>query len=375
MDEQEFKTEALPGVYISYPFCEQKCSFCNFASGVSPVETRVLYARTLLKELESHSWDSLPDTVYFGGGTPSLMPPETMVALMSQIPRRSLREITLECAPGTVNRAAAEEWQRCGINRVSLGVQSFVDAELRQTGRRHTAETVRSEVETLREIGIHNIDIDLIAGLPQQTLESWKYSLDCIERLNPPHVSVYIFEIDEDSRLGKEILLGGVRYGAGHVPGEQLTAELYEHAAKRLAAIGLNRYEISNFAVAGHESRHNLKYWRLDPYVGFGLDAHSFNGRERWSNADTLPAYFEQQAHTDIERHEVIATDASEEHFFVGLRLMDGIAPTAQEWTRFAEPISKWMQAGMLERDGPRLRLAEPGILLSNEIFQDFIHA
>ena len=375
MGEQELKTEMGPGVYISYPFCDQKCSFCNFASGVSPVEMRVLYDRTLLRELQSHSWDCLPETVYFGGGTPSLMPIETMAALMNQIPRANLTEITLECAPGTVNRAAAEEWKRCGINRVSLGVQSFVEVELRQTGRRHTAETVQCDIETLRQAGIPTINIDLIAGLPKQTLGSWNVSLDWIERLKPPHVSVYVFEIDEESRLGKEVLLGGVRYGADHLPPEQLTADLYEHAVKRLAGLGLNRYEISNFAAPGQESRHNLKYWRLQPYVGFGLDAHSFNGTERWSNPDELPAYFEQQRHAYPERHEVTATDASEEHFFVGLRLINGITPTVQEWTRFAEPISKWVQAGMLERDGPRLRLAESGILLSNEIFQDFIHA
>jgi oxygen-independent coproporphyrinogen III oxidase len=364
----------MAGVYISYPFCDQKCSFCNFASGVFPVETRVLYDRLLLKELRSHLWDWLPDTVYFGGGTPSLMPVETMAALMDQIPRANLREVTLECAPGTVNGAAAEEWKRCGINRVSLGAQSFVTAELRQTGRRHTAETVQFDIETLRQAGVHNINIDLIAGLPRQTLESWEYSLDWIERLKPPHVSVYVFEIDEDSRLGKEVLLGGVRYGAGHLPDEQLAADLYEHAVKRLASLGLNRYEISNFAAAGHESRHNLKYWQLEPYVGFGLDAHSFNGRERWSNPATLTDYFDQQMHSRPETREVTATEPSEEHFFVGLRLMNGITPTAKEWIRFAEPISKWVQAGMLERDGPRLRLAESGILLSNEIFQDFIH-
>jgi oxygen-independent coproporphyrinogen III oxidase len=375
MDEQEFRIQALPGVYISYPFCRQKCSFCNFSSGVSPVETRVLYEQTLLKELQSHLWDRLPDTVYFGGGTPSLMPLETMTALMSQIPRANLEEITLECAPGTVNREATEEWKRCRIDRVSLGVQSFVEPELRQTGRPHTAETVQSEVEMLRQASIDNINIDLIAGLPKQTLESWDVSLDWIERLKPPHVSVYIFEIDEESRLGKEALLGGVRYGAHHLPSEQLTAELYEHAVKRLGAVGLNRYEISNFAAVGRESRHNLKYWRLEPYLGFGLGAHSFNGKERWSNADTLPAYFEQQKHARPGHHEVTTTDASEEHFFVGLRLMEGITPTAQEWFRFAEPISTWVQAGMLERNGPRLRLAEPGILLSNEILQDFIHA
>jgi oxygen-independent coproporphyrinogen-3 oxidase len=364
----------MPGIYISYPFCEQKCSFCNFASAVSPVETRVLYHRTLIQELKSHHWDWPPETVYLGGGTPSLMPFETLAALVNEIPRSNLGEFTLECAPGTLKRDTVEQWKRCGINRVSLGVQSFVEAELRQTGRRHTAETVEKDVETLRGAGIHNINIDLIGGLPHQTSESWERSLDWIQRLDPPHVSVYVFEIDEDSRLGNEVLLGGIRYGANDVPEEHLTADLYERAVERLTALGLNRYEISNFAIAGHESRHNLKYWRLEPYIGFGLDAHSFNERERWSNPDTLSAYFEQQNHANPERQEVTITDASEEHFFVGLRLMHGITPTPEEWSRFAEPIQKWTQAGMLERCGQRLRLAECGILLSNEIFQEFLN-
>ncbi len=227
----------------------------------------------------------------------------------------------------------------------------------------------------LREAGIRNINIDLIAGLPRQTWESWEYSLDWIKRLEPPHVSVYIFEIDEDSRLGKEVLLGGMRYGAGHLPSEELTAKLYEEAVESLATCGLSRYEISNFAKTGCESKHNLKYWRLEPYVGFGLDAHSFNGRERWSNSDTLAGYLMGNERASFDQREATGTDSSEEHFFVGLRLMNGIRPTDQEWSRFAEPIDKWVKAGMLECTGDRLRLSESGILLSNEIFQEFISA
>jgi oxygen-independent coproporphyrinogen III oxidase len=365
----------MPGVYISYPFCTQKCSFCNFASRVSPAETRARYDRTLLNEVQSHLWDWVPETVYFGGGTPSLMPLETMHRLMDAIPSHNLSEVTIECAPGTISRCRAEEWKLSGVNRMSLGVQSFVTAELRQTGRQHRAETVEKDVEALRDVGIHNINIDLIAGLPHQTVESWDESLAWIERLNPPHVSVYIFEIDEDSRLGKEVLLGGPRYGAHDLPSEQLTARLYETAAKRLAALGLERYEISNFAALGYESQHNLKYWRLEPYIGFGLDAHSFNGKERWSNPETLPAYFEQRNRIQRKRDERTRTDPSEERFFVGLRLMSGIQPSDEEWSRFAEPIEKWTAAGMLVRDASHLRLAESAVLLSNEIFQDFINA
>lgn len=364
----------MSGVYISYPFCNQKCSFCNFGSGVSSFETRARYSGALLEEIRSHSWDWLPETVYFGGGTPSLMPLELLRDLMNTIPGKQLTEITLECAPGTITSEAAAVWRNAGVNRVSLGVQSFGLAELRKTGRRHNAEIVQQDVRLLRESGIQNINIDLIAGLPSQTMQSWEKSLDWIARLNPPHASVYIFEIDEDSRLGKEALLGGIRYGADALPNEDLTAQLYERAVERLTEMGLLRYEISNFARDGSQSRHNLKYWQLETYIGFGLDAHSFDGGRRWNNPDTLEAYFATRETGFLTSHEFSTSDRSEEHFFVGLRLMRGIEPTAEEWSRFAGPVDKWIHEGMLERDGNRLRLSNRGVLVSNEIFQEFVH-
>jgi oxygen-independent coproporphyrinogen-3 oxidase len=357
----------VPGVYISYPFCSQKCTFCNFASGVSSPEMIARYERALLTEVRAHDWTWLPDTLYFGGGTPSLMSADFLREIVDAIPKERLAEATIECAPGTITRDAIEAWQSCGINRISLGVQSFVTAELCQTGRRHTAEVVAREIALLRDLGLTNINIDLIAGLPGQTRDSWEASLDWIDRLQPPHVSVYLFEVDEDSRLGNEILLGGTRYGAPQVPADDLMAELYERAVERLARLGLRRYEISNFAREGCESRHNLKYWRLEPYRGFGLDAHSFDGKQRWSNPDTLEAYLAQSGSSPAP------TDASEEHFFVGLRLADGIEPSPDEWVRFAQPIEKWIQAGMLERAGARLRLSHSGVLVSNEVFQEFL--
>ncbi len=359
----------MAGVYISYPFCSQKCTFCNFASDVYSHGARARYEKVLLKEIRAHKWCWQPETAYFGGGTPSLMAADLIGELIHAIPGGRLREVTIECAPGTITREMAESWRECGINRVSLGVQSFVTEELRQVGRRHTAEAVNGEVELLRDCGISNINIDLIAGLPSQTRESWAESLDWIERISPPHVSVYIFEVDEDSRLGNELLLGGTRYGAGRVPDDGLVAEFYETAVDRLQAIGIERYEISNFAQPGWESRHNLKYWELERYVGFGLDAHSFDGVRRWSNPDTLDEYF-------AGRHTQTAPcDISEEHFFVGLRLMKGITPSRDEWSRFAQPIQKWTAAGMLRQDGSQLRLTREAVPVSNEIFQDFLHA
>lgn len=360
----------MPGVYISYPFCNQKCSFCNFASDVSAAGVSSRYGLALLEEVRSQRWEWSPETLYFGGGTPSLMGAPFLRELMGSLPLKSLRECTLECAPGTVTKETAHAWASCGIGRISLGVQSFAVSELRQTGRRHTAETVEEDIHILLEAGIRNINIDLIAGLPGQTADSWRQSLAWIERLRPPHVSVYIFEVDEDSRLGKEVLLGGTRYGAPSVPTDDLMADLYEEAVQYLARLGIQRYEISNFAQPGWESLHNLKYWKGEPYVGFGLDAHSFDGRRRWANSDVLLEYFDATR----RRTESSASDRAEEHFFVGLRLSAGIEPSRQEWSRFQTPIDKWLAAGMLERSGSRLRLTDRGVLVSNEVLQEFVN-
>ena len=361
----------MPGFYISYPFCRQKCTFCNFASGVAGPDTVPGYERALLTELRAQNWTWLPETLYFGGGTPSLISSAFLHDVVNAVPGQPWTEATLECAPGTVTPERAEAWRAGGINRISLGVQSFVAAELRQTGRAHSAEIVESEMAMLREAGLANINIDLIAGLPEQTAESWELSLDWIAGLAPPHVSVYIFEVDEDSRLGNEVLLNGVRYGARRMPSNDLIAQLYERAVDRLAQLGWQRYEISNFAREGFASRHNLKYWRLEPYLGFGLDAHSFDGTHRWSNTDSLENYLAQP----LEHTAPTASDASEEHFFVGLRLAEGIVPAPGEWERFAKPIERWLETGMLEKDGARLRLTSAAVLLSNEIFQEFICA
>ena len=218
----------------------------------------------------------------------------------------------------------------------------------------------------LRDSGIPNINIDLIAGLPGQTRESWQESLACVERLHPPHVSVYMFEIDPDSRLGGEILRGGARYGAAAVPSEDVVADLYEVAVERLDQMGILRYEISNFARPGSESRHNLKYWRLEPYAGFGADAHSFDGIYRRRNSESPIEY--------AECNRVDSASAQpDERFFVGLRLTAGIHPTEEEWERFKRPIDRFRNAGLLEAADGKLRLTSLGVMLSNEVFQEFL--
>jgi len=327
----------------------------------------VRYLETLRAEIARHAWAWRPETVYLGGGTPSAMDLDALAAVLALIPGRPWVEATLETAPGTVTPERACAWVEAGIDRVSLGVQSFVQPEIARTGRKHTAQIVATEMHVLRAAGIAKINIDLIAGLSGQTEASWRESLDWIARLEPDHASVYMLEVDEDSRLGREILAGGTRYGAGDRPSGDLTADLYEIAVERLAALGLRRYEISNFAVPRHESRHNMKYWLLEPYAGFGSDAHSFDGRLRWQNPESLAEYLGAWQPVSVERNSL------EERFFVGLRLTQGIRPEPREWEHFGEPIRRFIEQGLLETDSGVLRLTSRGVMLSNEVFQEFL--
>jgi oxygen-independent coproporphyrinogen-3 oxidase len=354
----------VPGVYLSYPFCAQKCTYCNFASGVFPRALEAQYLDAIRAELRGVEWPWRPETVYLGGGTPSQIDPETLACLMESIPGRAWREATIEASPGTITPEKAAAWRREGVNRVSLGVQSFDGRELARTGRKHDAAVVEREVAWLGETGIESINVDLIAGLPGQTRQSWRVSLEWVEKLAVPHASIYMLEVDEDSRLGREILAGGGRYGAADVPSDDEIADFYEVAVERLAQAGLERYEISNFARPGFESRHNLKYWRREPYLGFGADAHSFDGVWRWQNVETAAEYVARGAAPVAER---TLADPASERFFLGLRLMEGIEPV------FSEPVERLMRDGLLEASGSRLRLTSRGVLLSNEVFAEFV--
>jgi len=356
----------MPGVYLSYPFCAQKCTYCNFASGVFPRELESRYVDALLAELRGTEWPWTPETIYLGGGTPSQMGPDALAKLISVIPGREWTEATIEVAPGSITVEKVDAWRKAGINRVSLGVQSFITKELSRTGRKHTAETVIHDVVILRDAGIANINLDLIAGLPYQTRESWSESLSWIERIGVPHISVYMLEVDGDSNLGRELLVLGSRYGAGAVPCEDDIAEFYETAVDRLKSIGIERYEISNFAREGFESRHNLKYWRREPYLGFGADAHSFDGESRWQNTESAADYVAQ----DHALRTTLPADPIAEKFFLGLRLTEGIEGP---WEPFSGIIRQFINDGLLEQSGTRVRLTQRGVMLSNEVFQEFV--
>jgi oxygen-independent coproporphyrinogen-3 oxidase len=271
-----------------------------------------------------------------------------------------------------------------GVNRVSLGVQSFVDAEAAAVGRLHKRATVLDDIAHLRAAGITNINVDLIAGLPHQTAESWQESLTETIATGVPHVSVYMLEVDEDSRLGRELIAGGKRYHAHFVPDEEATADFYLAACEKLEAAGVMQYEISNFARVGFESRHNLKYWTRQPYFGFGVDAHSMlasivtgAGAVRFATADGLDQYV---AGVRVEKTEVAPSQALEECFFLGLRLNRGVdlrevASIFGEGTlRGLRPtIADLIADGLMQEGGDFVRLTARGRLLSNEVFEKFI--
>jgi oxygen-independent coproporphyrinogen-3 oxidase len=367
----------VAGIYISWPFCAQKCTYCNFASGILPRELEARYLAALLKEISSHAWQSIPDTVYLGGGTPSGMETDSLHQLLGSLPERlergPWREATIEAAPGTLTAERVDAWRRAGIDRVSLGVQSFIRQELARTGRKHTAEIVAQDVILLRARGIHNINIDLIAGLPGQTEASWNESLAATIQLDAPHVSVYMLEVDNDSRLGAEILLGGKRYGASDVPSDDRIADFYETAVDRLRAHGIHRYEISNFARPGFESIHNLKYWKREPYVGFGADAHSFDGISRWQNVESAQDYVDRSMRGESLRTEESEPDPGEEKFMVGLRLSEGVHADEEDWRRFGPAFEYFLSTGVMERANGNLRLTPRGVMVSNEVFQEFL--
>src|SRR5438105_12781580 len=451
------------GIYVQVPFCQTKCTYCNCHTGVVAKQRFAPYVEAVCREIRGHRellraagvhWGSgewrvasgekeetshLADTVYFGGGTPSLLEPVQLREILDTIrerfgakgatslqaqggfstpstqreeaqraggtdgekSRKALRsrpsetgpcsssdggsastgeagsaefeEVTLEADPQTVEEEKAAAWAKAGIRRVSFGVQSFSDRELAASGRMHRRADIYRAVPILRAAGIRNISFDLIAGLPHQTKESWKQSVEELIALGPEHVSVYLLEVDEGSRLGKELLAAGTRYSAGAVPGEDEMAEFYETAQKELSEAGYRHYEISNWAKPGFESKHNLKYWRREPYLGFGAGAHSFSGKQRWANAHDAASYLSavQSGRLPVEQQEKLTADSAlEEELFLGLRQLDGIdlARIEQEYgVTVMERFDPLAAAGLVERQGSVVRLTPEKLSISNE--------
>ena len=380
------------GIYISVPFCRTKCSFCNFASDVfsksayenyvGRVIEDVRHSRPLANELGCEL-EATADSIYLGGGTPSILEGPQLLRIFAAVHEEFTvtpdADITVECAPGTITPALTETLLQCGVNRVSLGVQSFVDQEAQAVGRLHKRATVLEEIARLRHAGLDNISLDLIAGLPHQTPESWAFSVSETIATGVPHASIYMLEVDDESRLGRELIAGGARYHAHFVPDEDTTADFYEQACEMLEAAGVKQYEISNFAASEDKrSIHNLKYWTRQPYIGFGVDAHSMlkktvvqAGAVRFATPDSLDSYMNRTPPTVTP---VSQQAAVEESFFLGLRLNGGVDLAEKRCDVIHEcAIDQCIQDGLLEQEGTIIRLTPRGRLLSNEVFARFL--
>jgi oxygen-independent coproporphyrinogen III oxidase len=387
------------GIYVQVPFCASKCSFCNFTSKVGLAGALDVYCHALEQEIACPpaflAASEIPpkllalpvDTIYIGGGTPSVLGVERLGRIVSALRGRfspyETAEFTLEVTPGSADDDLLKALPRLGVDRLSIGAQSFNDGELRPVGRLHSAAATRDLVGRARRAGFKNISLDLIAGLPYQSESSWSESLHQAMRLAPEHISVYLFEVDEASRLGSEVLRHGTRYGAAQVPSDDFLADAYESACALLFKGGYVHYEISNFALPGFESRHNRRYWRLQPYLGLGAGAHSFDGYRRWSNETAPEVYQDKLARGESpigQLHRLSPEEQLEEFFFLGLRQHQGVDLTMarRRWGR--DLVARWQPKinalaadGWLEANASRVRLAQRASLVSNEVFQEFL--
>ena len=378
---------ASAGIYIHIPFCRSRCSYCDFATGIYDATQAVRYTQALKEEILTWNEIEVPgeiDTIYFGGGTPSLLSTQQVSTILDAIYSRfTLKpdvhlEVTMEMNPGTVTPESLNELRQAGINRASFGAQTFDDRELARLGRSHNAQQTRDTFLHLREAGFNNISLDLIAGLPGQSLERWERNVDEALAMKPEHLSFYLLEVHQGTPLADHI-----KRGLQPKPDEEIAAQMYVSMLERAVAAGYEHYEISNLCLPGFESRHNTKYWTGAPYYGFGCSAHSYDGRSRrWSNERDVARYIELMATKCpiVDRTELSEDEIRAESLFLGLRMMRGVDLNAYQ-TRFGcdihisheNDIERFREAGLIEYEGNLMRLTRAGALLSNEVFSAFI--
>lgn len=373
------------GVYIHVPFCKSRCSYCDFATDVYRGRAAVdRYVNALVKEISDPNSEfpnptSQIETLYFGGGTPSLLSPRQLESIVSAVSDRFALaddlEFTLEMNPATVTPEKLRAYRSIGVNRASFGVQTFNNRDLKLLARGHDATDARLTYIHLREAGFENVSFDLIAGLPGQSIDDWQTNLEEAVALAPEHLSLYLLEIHEGTPLAEQL-----RSQRRPVPDEDVAAEMYELMLEMTASAGLDQYEISNFARSGFESRHNSKYWTLDPVFGFGVSAHSFDGRERYSNERDTNLYVKA---IESGASAVVAREPAElrsEFVFLGLRMMRGVDFAEYERrfgedlrVRNGESIDRLSSLGLVVADERRMKLTRRGALLSNEVFAEFL--
>jgi oxygen-independent coproporphyrinogen III oxidase len=374
------------GIYIHVPFCLSRCSYCHFRTQLWREDLAGKYVHAVAQEIlefgKTAACEHLVDSIYFGGGTPSLLPSGDLEEILN-VSRRVFTitadcEISLEANPDTITESKAADWREMGINRISIGAQSFSDQDLRAIGRIHSAAQIGASFRILRRLAFKNINLDLMLGLPQQTERQWMLNLEAIETLSPEHLSIYMLDFE-----GTEPLYQSVQRGVAKVPDEDAVADLYLLSLDRMSKAAYAQYEISNFAKQGLQCHHNLKYWKRIPVWGFGLGSHSYDGESRYANHVDLNTYIRSidDGKTPIAwRRHISNTEALQETLFLGLRLLAGVS---WDWLEGAFPklqtdgykkvLYELQSQGLVEWQGADVRLTRSGMLLSNEVFQKFV--
>jgi oxygen-independent coproporphyrinogen-3 oxidase len=372
------------GIYVHIPFCRAICPFCTFATAPRSPEAEEAYLRALVREIIGARPlgrnERLPvDSIYFGGGTPSILSPAEVRSILEAIRWRFEvgrdPEITIEVDPGTADREKLAGYRDLGIRRISIGGQSLNSDVLRAVGRQHGEEEIYQTFEDARLLGVDNLNLDLMVGLPGENMDR---DLAGLPHLAPQHASVYILDVSENLPMGRELRLGNQS-----IPDEVRTLDSYRKARDELIALGLLHYEISNYALPGKESRHNLKYWTDRPYLGFGASAHSYLDGIRFWNVKSPLRYVERMESEGQAVEETDPFDAERraaEHLFTGLRRVGGISLESVEarygisvLDRYGKDLRPFMDLGLVRVSEGFLRLTEDGFLVSNEIFQVFL--
>ena len=374
---------SMAGIYIHIPFCKRKCSYCDFYS-VAKTERADAYVSALVRELHIRDKEIDLDnvtTIYIGGGTPSVLTLAQMEMLMNGLREKvnfvNVREVTIEVNPDDVTEDYISGLKSLGVNRVSMGVQSFVDSELKAVNRRHNAAEAISALEAIRRAGIANVSIDLIYGLPGQTIESWQYSLDTLLSLGVEHVSAYNLSYEEGTALTRLRDMGRIIE-----VDEDTCVEMYEMLCLRLSEAGYEHYEISNFARPGMYSCHNSNYWNGTPYLGLGAAAHSFDGAVRRYNPNDVKSYLEtiNQGQSAYESEREEWWQMYNEMVMVSLRTMWGVDATiiekrfgARMRSRFENIARDYITRGLMAKSGNCYRITESGVMLSDRIIRDLM--
>ena len=378
-------------IYIHIPFCVKKCAYCDFLSGPQDKETIERYVSRLLKEIQVHAskqkftLDYEVTTIFLGGGTPSVLEANQIQRIFEML-KNSFKiskdaEITIEANPGTVTAEKLQAYKKCGINRISFGLQSTNNEELKLLGRIHTYEEFLESYQLARACGFENINVDLISAIPKQTVASWEETLKKVMALEPEHISAYSLIVEEGTPFAK--VYGEGCPGEHDLPREEEERVIYYRTEELLEKAGYHRYEISNYAKAGKECRHNLGYWERKDYLGIGLGAASLIGNTRYKNTDDLLYYMEHSSDLSAIQENVeklSLQEQMEEFMFLGLRKTEGVSVTEFKNTFgktmeecYGEQIQKLKEQGLLEQKDGRLMLTRPGIDVSNYVFGEFL--